>query len=160
MSSSLYELTGQAIELQLLLESGEITEEAYNDTIESLGFENKVESICKVIRNLEAEAAAFKVEKDRLAERQKTAENGIKRLKESLLNYMLATNKTKVKEGLFSVRVGSSEKVVVTNQDKIPKEYLIEQQPKVDIAGIKKSLKEGEEFEGIEIEENSFVVVR
>lgn len=157
---NLYELTGKSLELQLMLEAGDIDEQTYFDTIEALEIDKKVESICAVIRNLEAEAAAFKTEKDRLAERQKTAENGIKRLKESLLNYMQVTNQSKVKQGVFSVRVGSTEKVKVVEQDKIPKEFLIMQEPKINLVDLKKCLKEGQKIEGIEIETNNHVVIR
>lgn len=158
--SSLYELTNIAVELEEMLMSGDIDETTYNDTIEGLDIETKIENICKIIRNLTAEAEMYKAEKDRLAERQKTAENGIKRLKESLLNYMQMTNQNKVKQGVFSVRVGSTEKVKVVDQDKIPKEFLIMQEPKINLVDLKKCLKEGQKIEGIEIETNNHVVIR
>lgn len=158
--ASLYELTNAAVELEEMLMSGNIDETTYKYTIEGLDIETKIENICKIIRNLTAEAEMYKAEKDRLAERQKTAENGIKRLKESLLNYMLLTNQSKVKQGVFSVRVGSTEKVKVVEQDKIPKEFLIMQEPKIDLAGIKKAIKEGGEFEGVTIENSNHVRIR
>lgn len=157
---NLYTLTGAALELQNMLEIGEIDEEVYQDTLENLEIDKKIENICAVIRNLEAEAIAFKEEKDRMAARQKTAENGIKRLKISLLNHMTVTNQNKVKAGLFNISVGRTEKVIVTDQEQIPKEYLIPQESKVDLATIKKLLKDGETINGVTIESNNHIRIR
>lgn len=157
---NLYTLTGVALELQNLLESGEIEEDVYQDTLENLDIDKKIENICAVIRNLEAEAVAFKEEKDRMASRQKTAENGIKRLKESLLNHLTVTNQNKVKSGVFSVSVGSSEKVIVKDQKQIPSEFLIPQEAKIDLATIKKLLKGGEVIDGVTIESSNYIRIR
>ena len=157
---NLYTLTGAALELQNLLEAGEIEEDVYQDTLENLEIDKKIENICAVIRNLEAEALAFKEEKDRMASRQKTAENGIKRLKESLLNHLTVTNQNKVKSGVFSVSLGSSEKVIVTDQKQIPSEFLIPQEAKIDLATIKKLLKNGEYIGGVTIESSNYIRIR
>lgn len=158
--ANLYELTMEALELQRMLENGEIDEQVYSDTVESLDIDTKISSICSVIRNLEADVVAFKAEKDRLAERQKTAENGIKRLKESLLNYMQITNQSKVKQGVFSVRVNKSESVNIIDPLIIPTDYLKFTEPQVNKVEIKKALKNGEVISGAELIENSSVVIR
>lgn len=158
--ANLYELTMEALELQRMLENGEIDEQVYSDTVESLDIDTKISSICSVIRNLEADVVAFKAEKDRLAERQKTAENGIKRLKESLLNYMQITNQSKVKQGVFSVRVNRSESVNITSLIDIPADYLKFKEPEVNKAELKKALKSGRNILGAELIENSSVVIR
>ena len=157
---SLYELTGAALELEELLRNESIDAQTYQDTLDSLGQETKIESICYVIRNLQAEADMFKAEKEKMNARQKTAENGVTRLKDSLLNYLTVTNQSKVKSGLFNVSVGKTESVSVIDLDKIPKEYLIPQADKVDVATIKKILKSGEEIPGAELSENQHVRIR
>lgn len=157
---NLYDLSCQMAQLQEMLETGSIDEQIYKDTIESLDVETKVTNICAAIRNLQGIAEMFKAEKDRLAARQQTAENGVKRLKESLLNYMLITDQKKIKKGLFSVSVGNSEKVVVTDQKEIPKQYLIEQAAKVNLTEIKSAIKAGAEVPGATIETNSFLTIR
>ena len=158
--SSLYELTGSAFELQMLLESGDIDEDTYKDTLESLDINAKIESVCKVIRNLTAEAEAYKAEKDRLAERQKTAENGIKRLKDSLLHYMLTTEQTKVKQGIFSVRINRSASVNITDPLVIPPDYLKFSEPQINKAEIKKAIQSGDEIPGAELVTNESIVIR
>lgn len=158
--ASLYELTGSAFELQMLLESGDIDEDTYKDTLESLDINAKIESVCKVIRNLTAEAEAYKAEKDRLSERQKTAENGIKRLKDSLLHYMLTTEQTKVKQGIFSVRINRSASVNITDPLVIPPDYLKFSEPQINKAEIKKVLQSGDEIPGAELVTNESIVIR
>lgn len=157
---NLYALSCQMAQLQEMLETGVVDEKTYKDTLESLDIDQKVENICYMIRNLQGISEMFKAEKERLAARHQAAENGVKRLKESLLNYLQVTNQSKVKSGIFSVGIGSTEKVVVTDERKIPKEFLIEQQPKIDLAGLKKAIEEGEKFEGVTIESNQHVRIR
>lgn len=157
---NLYDLSCQMAQLQEMLETGSIDEQIYKDTIESLDVETKVTNICAAIRNLQGIAEMFKAEKDRLAARQQTAENGVKRLKESLLNYMLITDQKKIKKGLFSVSVGNSEKVIITNSKEIPEQYLIEQEAKVNLTEIKNAIKAGNKVSGATIETNSFLTIR
>ena len=158
--ASLYELTYQAKALQDLLESGEIDETVFNDTLEGLDIDTKIENICKVIRNMEADAKAFKEEKDRLAQRQKTAENGVARLKESLLNYLIVSENKNVDAGTFKVSYRETDKLNVQSEDNIPAEYLIPQPPKVDSAGLKKYIKMGAEVDGVIVEKSPYVTIR
>lgn len=157
---SLYEMTLACQDLEEMLESGVIDEKTYNDTIEGLDIDSKVENICKVIRNLTAKAEAFKAEKDRLAERQKAAENGVKRLKESLLFHMDSLNSPKIEAGLFKVSIGKTEAVRVINQNEIPAAYLIKQPDKVDLVSIKNDIKAGVTVNGCEIECRNYVKIR
>ena len=157
---NLYELTANAAYLQQLLEDGEIDEQTFNDSLEAMGVDEKIENICKVIRNLEAQAAAFKEEKQRLEKRQSVAENGVKRLKASLVTYMETMLSKKVNAGLFTVSLGSSKSVEVVNEKEIPAIYLVEQPPKIDKTAIGKELKAGEEVPGVVLKESSYVTIR
>ena len=151
--ANIYELTQQAMMLQALLEGEEIDEQTYNDTIEALEIDTKVENICKVIRNIEADAAALKAEKERIDRKKKTAENAVKRLKDSLVMYLQATNQPKVKTQLFNVSLSKSKSLKVTDETMIPEQYLIPQPDKVDITGLRKAIKDGEDIDGVEWEE-------
>lgn len=152
--ANIYELTAQAAMLQQLLEAEEIDEQTYNDTLEAMEVSEKVQSICCVIKNFEAQAEAVKAEKDRLAKKQKAAENAAKRLKDSLIYHLQMTNQAKVKTTLFNVSLTSSKSLKVVDETMIPQEYLIPQPDKVDIAGMKKAIKDGAEIFGVEFEEN------
>lgn len=157
---TLYEMTGAALNLQELLQAEEIDEQVYNDTLESLNTDEKLENVCKIIRNLESDAEAYKKEKDRLATRQKVAENAVKRLKESVLKFLQATNKDKVQTGLFKLSLGKSEKVIVNDMDLIPEQYLNYVPAKVNLTELKKDIKSGLEIPGVEIEKNEYVLIR
>ena len=54
---TLYEFTGAAKDLYALLENDEIDEQTFHDTLEAIGAEDKVESYCQIISQLEADKA-------------------------------------------------------------------------------------------------------
>lgn len=62
---TLYEMTANAIYLYDLLSNGDIDEQTVNDSLEGMDVAGKLEDYCKVIRQFEADAAAYKAEKDR-----------------------------------------------------------------------------------------------
>lgn len=157
---SLYELTQDVMYLQDLLENGDIDERIFNDTVEGLCIDEKFENICKVMKNLEHKAAAYKAEIDRMTARKKTLENGVQRLKDSMLNYMVVSDSKKVEAGLFTVSLGKSKSVNVWDETMLPDEYLIPQPAKVDKTAISKALKAGEIVDGAELTESPFVTIR
>ena len=157
---SLYELTQDAAYLQNLLESGDIDDQTFSDSMESLMIDQKIENVCKMIRNLEAQADAYKAEKDRLADKEKTARNGVQRLKNSLLDYMTVTNGNKVQAGLFTVSIGTSKSVSIQNEAMIPSCFLIPQEPKIDKKAIGDSIKNGVEVPGAVISESSYIKIK
>lgn len=157
---SLYELTGDLMYLQNLLENGDIDEQVYKDSVESMCVDSKFESICMVMKNLEAQASAYKAEIDRMTARKKTLENGIQRLKDSMMNYMLQSNDKKIEAGLFTVSVGMSKSVHVYDESALPERFLKPQPPKIDKTAISNALKAGEEVEGATIAESPYVSIR
>ena len=157
---NLYELTATAAYLQNLLEDGDIDEEVYRDSLESLMLDDKVESVCMVIRNLEAQSAAFKEEEQRLAKKRTTVDNGVKRLKESLLNLMETTKNKKLNAGLFTLSLGTSSSVEITSEEELPECYLTPQPPKVDKTAIGAALRAGQEVPGAELKKSSHVRIK
>ena len=105
--SSLYEVTGNILALQEMLESPIDDEDILKDTLEAVQgeYEAKIESYCKVIRNIEADIEAFKIEAKRLSEKAKVLENNRDRLKKAMFESMKATNTTKVKGQIFTVAI-------------------------------------------------------
>lgn len=142
---TLYELTGQFLQVNEMAVNGEIDEETMQGTLEAIEceIEEKAENYAKVIRNLESDIEALKKEEERLYERRKTIENNIKRIKKNLENCMIAVDKKKFKTDLFSFNIQKNvPALVIDNKNSIPAEYLIQQEPKVDTANLKKYLKE------------------
>lgn len=157
---NLYELTANAAYLQALLEDGDIDEQVYNDSIEALMIDDKVESVCMVIRNLEAQAGVFREEEQRLAKKRTTAENGAKRLKESLLHLLETTNRKKMPAGLFTVSLGTSSSVDVLDEAALPAGFLIPQPPKIDKTSIGAALRAGREIPGAVLKKSSHVKIK
>ena len=156
----LYELVDAALDLQEQLEAGEMDEQAFTEAIDSIGLDKKIESICGVLRTLEAEAEAFKAEKERLAARERTARNAVDRLKAYLVENVKTLGAKTVKVGTFALSLGKSKSVEVLDATKIPAQYLIEQAPKVDKANISKALKGGIEVPGARLLESEYLRIR
>ena len=116
----LYEITGELLALQELLENPLDDEDVLKDTLEAVQgeYEFKLESYCKVIKNLEADIVGIKAEVDRLSGKRKVLENNIDRLKKAMFESMTATNTPKVKGQLFTVAIQKNGGVIPINYDK------------------------------------------
>ena len=153
--STLYELTGQMQALLALMEDPDTDPQIIEDSLEAVSgeIEYKADCYARVMAELEAQKAAVKVEKDRLAALESSLGKNIDRMKESLKTSMIATGKTKFKTDLFSFNIQKNPpRVVIDDPDRIPEGFLIPQPPKVDTASIKESLKSidaGPMWEGI-----------
>lgn len=157
---TLYELTTQATALYELLQAEEIDEQTFNDTLEAMGAGEKVESYCKVIKQLQNDVEMFKGEIDRLTARKKTTENAVDRMKNALLAFLQYSGQDKVKAGTFSVSTATTQAVQITDETLIPCIYLVEQPPKISKDAIKRALKSGEKVNGAELINNMGVRIR
>lgn len=140
--ASLYELKNEWLGLLDLLEMG-ADPEVVEATLEGLDaeIEVKADNYARIIRQLEADIAGLKTEIDRMMERKRVLENNITRLKANLQDTMIITGKERFKTDLFSFGIQNNPpKVVIDDYSKIPAEYLIEQEPKVDNKSIKEFL--------------------
>ena len=157
---TLYEMTQQAQELYELLQSEEIDEQVFLDTLEAIGTEEKIEGYCQVIKELQADFDKYKAETDRLTARMKTAKNGIDRLKNSLLTFLKVSGQSKVKVGTFAVSIGTSKQINILDEALIPTEYKTPQPDKIDKTAIKKAIESGLDVAGAEIIINEGVRIR
>lgn len=158
--ATLYELTNQAHALYEMLQGDEIDEQTFNDTLEAMGAGEKVESYCKVIKQLQSDVVMYKGEIDRLTARKQTAENAVDRMKAALLAYIQTSGQDKVKAGSFSVYTATTPAVNITDEKAIPSIYLKPQPPTVDKIAIKAAIKNGEKVEGAELINNTGVRIR
>lgn len=157
---TLYEMTTQAAALYEMLQAAEIDESIFNDTLEAMGADEKIESYCKIIKQMQCDVDAFKSEIERLQARKKTTENGVDRMKAALLLFMQQTGQDKVKAGTFAVSTATTQAVNITDENKIPSAFLVEQPPKIDKIGIKKALKDGATVDGAELINNTGVRIK
>ena len=156
---NLYELSQNYLAVQDM----DLEPETLKDTLDSIeeAIEDKAENIAKWIRNLEADKKAFEEEEKRFKEKKQAADNRIKSLKLYLEDNMRLTGKTKFKAGFFSFAIQNNQpSVEVFDEALIPKQFLIEQPPKIDRAGIKELLKAGEEVPGAELKQTEGLRIR
>lgn len=145
---TLYELTGQFLELLEMAEDEDISSDALKDTMEAVGieFEEKAENYAKVIKQLQMEADGYKAEADRLMEKKKIVEANIERIKKNLERSMIATGKKKFKTGLFSFGIQkNAPSIDLLDEEHVPEEYRIPQPDKIDKKAILDFLKETNE---------------
>lgn len=125
---SLYEINEQYLLLKSMLESGEIDEQIYQDTVVALDYdlEQKAENYCKILADWKGEIEKIKAEIARLDGLKKRLENGSARLKTNLSETMKSQGKDKLKAGTFSVFFRKTPPSVnITNEAIIPKKYKV-----------------------------------
>ena len=159
--AKLYELSTGYKNIEYLLENGEDNEEL-QAVLDSLGeeIEDKAENIAKLIKNYEADIEAFKTEEKRIAERRRTLENDVKRLKEYLFNNMKLTGKTKFKKGTFSFNIAKNPaSVEITNADIISSDYKVLTET-LDNKAILQDLKDGKDVQGAILKQTESLRIR
>ena len=137
---NLYELTGQWMELQDMLNDPESDLEAVIGSIEALDgeIEVKADGYAKMIRNLDGNLVSVIAEMERLKTRKNMYEASIKWLKKSLQGAMVATGKRNFKTALFTFTVkkaGGKDPVImdITDTSELPDELVkIEEKPDLD----------------------------
>lgn len=158
----LYELSNSYQLLLDALANEEVAPEDVSDTLESItdAIELKAEGYAAVIKTLEAESAALKLEKDRIAKRQTALDNNAKRLKQHLQDELTKVDMKKVKGNLFTVSIQKNPVSLKVDVDKLPEKYFVPQPPKPDNASVKEALKNGEIVEGAELVQTESLRIR
>ena len=161
--STLYELTEQYQELLSMALDPDTDPEALADTMEAIDgeFENKADGYAKVMKELKAIADARKAEAKRLLDGAKSVEVNIDRMKAALMTAMKLTGKTKFKTELFGYGIQKNPpSLKIDMPGRVPDEFLIPQEPKVDSAAIKKELKEGVVYDWCHLEQSESLRIR
>ena len=140
---NLYELTAVYQRLQDQIEAGE----DYEGILAVIGdeIETKADGYARVIRNMEAQASAFREEEKRIAENRKRLEASVDRLKQNLFDSMKATGKEKFKTDLFTFSIqkngGSIPVIVDVDTSDLPDD-LVQITEKPDLKAIAKYIEE------------------
>jgi len=164
---NLYQISTQYQQAFLALADSEFDEETISNTLEGMEGElvEKAQNVMAYALNLEAEAEALKAIKERVAARQKAAENKVKWMKDYLSRNMAATGITEIKsiDGLFTIKlqIGRDESVVIDNPEWISKSLYrhIPESWEPDKTAIKKAIKSGEDVQGAHIEKKNRLVI-
>ena len=145
--AKLHEITGEYLELLEMASDTTLDQQMISNTLEGVAFEfeEKADEYAKVVKALEGDVDSLDKEIKRLTERKNTIKNNITGIKKHLENAMLATGKTKFKTLLFNFGIQKNPaSVIIDDETKIPQEYLVPQEPKVDKTSIKEFLEENE----------------
>ena len=139
------------------METGEIIDADALDAL-MMEREQKIENIALYIKNLTADAAAYKAEKEAFAAREAQAANKADRLKKYLT---AALNGQKFSTARCAVSFRRSEMVEIDEEGVIPAEYLketVKQTP--DKTAIKAAIKAGQEISGCHLVENQNITIK
>lgn len=157
---NLYTLTENYLTVLEMAENGD---EGLADTLESIeeAIESKAENTAKVIKQLEANAEMVANEVRRLSERKTTLDNNAKHLKVYLQDQLDKCGKSKIKGEIFTVALQNNpQSVEVVDETKIPLEFFIQQEPKLDRKELLTHLKAGEEIAGVTIKQTKSLRIR
>lgn len=156
--ASLYELTGQYLEIYNM----ELDEETKLDTLDSIDWETeyeiKVENYIKVMKNIDADVEARKAEIKRLTELNKADEKKKDHLKDTLSASMNMTGHEHVDTPLFKVSFRKSQAVEV-DETVLPEAYKVATW-KPDKKRLKEDLRNGLEIIGASLVERKNLSIR
>lgn len=142
--ASLYEIDQNILEC-LDMETGEIIDPERLDSLQ-MERNQKIESVALWVKNLSADALAYKAEKESFAQREKVAKAKIEQLKAWLTE---ALDGQKFSTAKCAVSFRKSERVEVTDEHSIPRVYMVETVTYApDKSLIKEILKDGQEIMG------------
>lgn len=157
----LFELTQS---YQQVLEIAEqLDAETLKDTLDSINdaVEQKVENTAFVVKQLEANVSVIDEEIKRLQAMKGTQTNNIKSLKLYLQESMEKVGLDKVQGKLIKIAIQNNpQSVEVLNENVIPKNYFVEQNPKLDKKALLADLKGGVQVEGVEIKQTRSLRIR
>lgn len=140
-------------------ETGEIIDEEMKDSFDQLTIDRdqKIENICLFIKNLRADAAALKAEKEAFAAREKASENKA----ESLLRYLKGyLNGEAFKTTRATVSWRKTKSVKIDDLSMIPADYVTQPDPVPNKMAIRRAIAAGETVPGAELVENQSMTVR
>lgn len=151
----LYEIKQQLIELNELVEQGELPVQAIQDTFEALEgeFNDKAISCVHYLQNLNSEVDSIDAEIKRLTAMKKARQNAVSQFKEYMRVNMTQAGIDKIECPLFKITLSKPRKVVsVSDIDLLPEQFKrVKVEP--DKTLIKKALDAGELVDGAELSE-------
>ena len=159
--ATLYDLTGSYAQIQQMIEEGSDDLSGILETVEG-AIEEKLEGYAMVIRNIESDVEGLKGEEKRLADRRKTMENGIKRMKENMQFAMSSTGNQKIKGEKFTFTVQKNPPALkVLDESLIPIEFVaVTTISTVDKKAIMEHLKAGSHVPGTQISQGESLRIR
>lgn len=161
----LYEITEAYRNIEMLLNDADNDDDLvlFNSALIDIQgrLEDKVENIVNLIKNSDADIKALKEEEQRLNKKRKALENKIQSMKDYVLDSLVATGTESIKYPTFKVSIKENpESIKVTDISKIPHDYFVPQDPKLDKRALKEVIKYGKSIPGAELVRTKSVSIR
>lgn len=161
---NLYELTQEfesaMANIVIDEETGEVSGFEAVDALDT-AFEDKAEAYAVTIKNLLAEAAALKNERDNMKAREDAVKRRAEVLKKHLADSMTAVGKDKIETAKAALSFRRSRQVSIVNDVLVPDDLcVVKIDRKPDKTAIGKLLKSGESVPGAELVENMNLKVK
>jgi hypothetical protein len=159
---NLYTLAINYKQVQEMIEDG-ADYEVVKDTLQSIeeSIQDKSQNIALLIKNINADTEAIKVEEKRLSERRKALENKSTRLKDYLKEQMEFCGVDRIKSTIVSIGIQKNPPVLnIQDGADIPEEYYRQRDPEIDKRKLMQDIKEGFEFDGVTITQTTGVRIR
>ena len=158
MQATLYEFKEMYLNLMDLDLEGEELGKALENIDDEI--EVKAENYAGLIKNLEAEADAYKKEIERMSKIKKSLESRASLLKSNLEQAMIELDKKKFKTNLFSFNIQrNAPGIKILDVDKIPEEF-VEYEKRIKKNDLKKAIKEGLETDAAVLVESESLRIR
>lgn len=122
---------------------------------------HKCENICRYMKNINSDAESLDDEIKRLQKKKKARENVSERLKNYLDFALKSSGMKKLQCGVFNLAIQKNPPSLdIYDETKVPAEWLIQQEPKIDRAGIKQAIKDGAAFDWCELKSTESIRIR
>lgn len=151
--STLFELTAIAKNIYDIAEGDEeLIEDSLSAIDWSEQFEDKADGYAMVIKGLQATVKARKDEIKRMQELNKSDENKLLKLKESLQTAMTVTDHRRFKTLLFNFRIQKNPERLTVDDEKLIPDYFFDTVKVLDNAALRERLKAGDIILGARLE--------
>lgn len=153
MEATLYQLTGELLELLSMADDPDVDDQILADTLEALegDFDKKVEDCCKARQEIIARAEIVKAESKRLADKAAALTKSADSIFSYLEKEMTKAGKKEVKSDLFKIKFKKNPaKVVIADGVKVADldpQFIRWKDPEIDKTAVKEALKAGEELD-------------
>ena len=137
-------------------ETGELLDEEKFAALQ-IDMQDKLEGLGCWIKNLEADAAALKAEEQAFAERRKSVERQITNKKQYLSNFL---DGEKFETLRVKISFRKSESLEVSEEAKIPEEFLKYKEPEVNKVDLKKAVKAGLVLDGVQLVQKQNIQIK
>lgn len=150
--ASIFQLNAKMLEFQKLIETEDLDEDTIRDTMESIEgeIEEKLKDYAAVVINLESDVAGMKSAEKNIAERRKSLENNIARMKSIMDQTMKYSGLEKIDDDP-RFKIGYRKcpaSVEILNEDELPDMVFVPQDPTVDKKLLLQLLKDGQKIDG------------